>query len=64
MAPGRNSPLFSLGVLVAISLFATVASLLLQRMFGSHTALIAIGPLLAVLGVLFFVFSTKTGTGK
>jgi hypothetical protein len=54
MAPGRNSPCFIFGTLIAIALFATIASLVLQRMFGSHIALIAVGPLLAVLGVLFF----------
>jgi hypothetical protein len=64
MASGRHSLWFILGALVAISLFATVASLLMQRMFGSHTALIAAGPLLAVLGVLILAFSSKAGTGK
>jgi hypothetical protein len=61
MAPSRNSPWFSFGALVAVSLFATVASVLLQRMCGSHTALIAVGPLLAVMGALFFARWTKAG---
>lgn len=39
----------------ASALCATVASLALQRMFGSHIALIAVGPLLAVLGYNFYV---------
>ena len=53
--PGyQRSRWFIFGVLVAIILFATAASLLLQRMFGQHIALIAIGPVICVLGVLMF----------
>lgn len=41
--------------LVAIALFGTVGSLLLQRMFGNHIALAAIGPVICVFGVLIFM---------
>lgn len=40
--------------LAAIALFCTVVSLLLQRLYGSHVGLIALGPALCVLGVLVF----------
>jgi len=45
---------FVVGALLAITLFGTVASFLLQRMFGPNPALIAVGPLLCVMGVLVF----------
>jgi len=45
---------FVIGVLLAIILFGTAVSLMLQRAFGPHPALIAIGPLLCVVGVLVF----------
>lgn len=43
---------FVIGALLAITLFGTAVSFLLQRAFGPHPALIAIGPLLCVVGVL------------
>lgn len=51
----NHSSWFVLGVLAAITLFGTVGSLLLQRMFGNHVALIAIGPVICILGVLIFM---------
>lgn len=54
---------FVLGALVAITLFGTVSSLVLQWIFGNHVALIAVGPVICVSGVLIFMaanFCTRT----
>ena len=56
MSPRRHSRWFIVGLLVAISLSATVVALSLQRSFGAHPALIALGPALAVTGVLILAF--------
>jgi hypothetical protein len=58
MIPGQHSRWYILGILLAISLFATMTSLSLQRMFGAHAALIAIGPVVAALGVLLLAYTT------
>jgi hypothetical protein len=61
----KRSPWFVFGTLVAITLFATVFSLLLQRLFGGHPMLIALGPIVCVLGVLlFFLAGSRNGTRK
>jgi hypothetical protein len=46
---------FVLGALAAIVLLGTVSSLGLQRMFGNHVTLVAIGPVICVFGVLIFM---------
>jgi uncharacterized membrane protein YoaK (UPF0700 family) len=48
----RPSRWFVYGVLIAIALFGTVCSLVLQRMFGNQIALISVGPLVCVFGVV------------
>ncbi len=52
MAFTGQSPWFVVGSLAAIALFGTVISLSLQRMFGNHIALIAVGPAICIMGVL------------
>ena len=51
----NQSRWFVFGALAAIALLGTVSSLLLQRTFGDHVALIAVGPVICVLGVLIFM---------
>ena len=46
----HQSRWFVLGALVAITLFGTVSSLVLQWIFGNHVALIAVGPVICVSG--------------
>ena len=59
----NRSPWFIGGALVAVTLFATVLSLLLQRTFGDHIALIAVGPVICMFGViLFFAATSRSGT--
>ena len=52
---GLDQPWFTLGVLVAISLFATVTALAIQYFAGKSLASILIGPFVAAVAV--FVFS-------
>ena len=59
MPPIVSSPWFVFGALIGISLLATVASLLLHRTFGTHQVIMAIGPLLAVMGVLIYLFGAQ-----
>lgn len=44
---------FISGLVIAISLFATIVALLIGHTFGSGSALTLIGPLVAILLVLF-----------
>jgi hypothetical protein len=49
-------PWFTLGVLVAIALFATVCALIVETAFGKTLATLLVGPAIAVLGVITFSF--------
>jgi hypothetical protein len=47
-------PWFTLAVLVAISLLATVCALMIETAFGKTLSTLLVGPAIAVLGVITF----------
>jgi hypothetical protein len=51
-----QNPWFTLGVLVAIALFATVCALIVETAFGQTLITLLVGPALAVFGVITFYF--------
>lgn len=57
----RGEIVFVVGALAVIALASTVISLALQDNFGRSTLLIAVGPAIAVVGVLVFVRISKGG---
>ncbi len=48
----RSEYFFRLGMIVAISLLATVSGLAVERSFGTNHSTLMVGPLVAILAVL------------
>jgi hypothetical protein len=48
-------PCWIIGIITAVSLFSTVSTLCLQRLFGKSIPLIVTGPVVAIVTVLLFI---------
>jgi hypothetical protein len=59
-----DRPWFTLGVLIAIALFATISALTLQIAFGRNVASMLVGPAIAVFGVIIFYHSQGRASHK
>ena len=59
-----DRPWFTLGVLIAIALFATISALTLQIAFGRNIASMLVGPAIAVFGVIIFYRSQGRASHK
>jgi hypothetical protein len=54
-------PWFTLGVLIAIALFATDSALTGQIVFGRNLATVLVGPTIAMTGVIAFLWVKGRG---
>jgi hypothetical protein len=62
--PFSDRPWFLLGLLIVISLFATVSALTIQIALGRNFTTVLIGPVIAVIAVLAFYRLQGAGSQK